>query len=187
MEATSSMSNDADAAARAAARRPSEFALTVPMFFLFLMASFEFGWLNVMRHTADNAAYEAARYAMVPGGTAAEAKAKANAILNIVGARGAKVTVTPGHADHDDRRGDRGDRHPDEEQRADRAAVHRQEDAAQRSDAADRAGASEPPADRKRCASDGKPRASSIECAGSGTATDRAAAAGSGRSGSSRP
>lgn len=74
----------------------AEFALTLPLFILFLMASFEFGWLNVLRHTADNACYEAARFAMVPGGTAAEAKAKANSLLNIIGARNAKVTVTPG-------------------------------------------------------------------------------------------
>jgi Flp pilus assembly protein TadG len=73
----------------------AEFALTLPIFILFLMASFEFGWLNVLRHTADNAAYEAARHAMVPGATAAEAKAKATSILNIVGARGAVVTVSP--------------------------------------------------------------------------------------------
>lgn len=73
----------------------AEFALTLPLFILFLMASFEFGWLNVLRHTADNACYEAARHAMVPGGTAAEAQAKANSLLNIIGARGAKVTVTP--------------------------------------------------------------------------------------------
>jgi Flp pilus assembly protein TadG len=73
----------------------TEFAFTAPIFVLFLMASFEFGWLNVLRHTADNAAYEAARYAMVPGGTAAEAKARANSILKIVGARGAVVTVNP--------------------------------------------------------------------------------------------
>lgn len=72
-----------------------EFAITAPVFFLFLLASFEFGWMNVMRHTADNAAYEAARTAMVPGGTAAEATAKANGILQIVGARNAKVTITP--------------------------------------------------------------------------------------------
>jgi Flp pilus assembly protein TadG len=72
-----------------------EFAVTAPIFFLFLLASFEFGWLNVIRHTADNAAYEAARTAMVPGATAAEAKTKANTLLNIVGARKAKVTVTP--------------------------------------------------------------------------------------------
>jgi Flp pilus assembly protein TadG len=73
----------------------TEFAMTAPIFVLFLMASFEFGWLNVLRHSADNAAYEAARYAMVPGGTAAEAKARANSMLKIVGARGAVVTVSP--------------------------------------------------------------------------------------------
>jgi Flp pilus assembly protein TadG len=72
-----------------------EFAIVAPIFFLFLMAAFEFGWLNVLRHTADNAAYEAARAVMVPGATAAEAVAKANSILSIVKARGAKVTVTP--------------------------------------------------------------------------------------------
>src|SRR3990170_776120 len=72
-----------------------EFALTLPIFFLFLLAAFEFGWLNVIRHTADNAAYEAARTAMVPGATAAEARTKANRLLRIVGTRGARVTVSP--------------------------------------------------------------------------------------------
>jgi Flp pilus assembly protein TadG len=72
-----------------------EFAITVPIFFLFLLAAFEFGWLNVVRHTADNAAYEAARAVVVPGATAAEATAKANSILNVVGARGAKIKITP--------------------------------------------------------------------------------------------
>lgn len=72
-----------------------EFALTAPVFFVFLLAAFEFGWLNVIRHTADNAAYEAARTAMVPGATADEARAKANGLLNIIGARGAQITVTP--------------------------------------------------------------------------------------------
>jgi Flp pilus assembly protein TadG len=76
-----------------------EFALTAPIFFLFLLAAFEFGWMNVIRHTADNAAYEAARTAMVPGATAAEAKAKANSLLGIVGTRGATVTVTPAQLD----------------------------------------------------------------------------------------
>jgi Flp pilus assembly protein TadG len=72
-----------------------EFAITAPIFFLFLLAAFEFGWLNVIRHTADNAAYEAARTAMVPGATAAEARNKANNLLRVVGARGARVTVAP--------------------------------------------------------------------------------------------
>jgi Flp pilus assembly protein TadG len=72
-----------------------EFALTAPIFFAFLLAAFEFGWMNVLRHTADNAAYEAARTAMVPGATAAEARRKANNLLRIVGARGARVSITP--------------------------------------------------------------------------------------------
>jgi Flp pilus assembly protein TadG len=72
-----------------------EFAIVAPIFFLLLLASFEFSRLNVIRHTADNAAYEAARHAMVPGATAAEAVAKANSILRVVGARGARVTINP--------------------------------------------------------------------------------------------
>src|SRR3954470_9870656 len=72
-----------------------EFAITAPIFFLFLLAAFEFGWLNVIRHTADNAAYEAARTVIVPGATSAEATAKATSILNAVGARGSKITITP--------------------------------------------------------------------------------------------
>lgn len=72
-----------------------EFAIIAPIFFLIVLALFEFSWLNVVRHTADNAAYEASRIAMVPGATAAEATAEANRIMNIVGTRGATVTVNP--------------------------------------------------------------------------------------------
>ena len=72
-----------------------EFAICAPLFFLVLLALFEFSWLNVIRHTADNAAYEATRVAMVPGATAAEAVAEANRILGAVGTRGASVTVSP--------------------------------------------------------------------------------------------
>ncbi|QDS96828.1 TadE/TadG family type IV pilus assembly protein [Adhaeretor mobilis] len=72
-----------------------EFAVVAPIFFVLVIAAFEFGRLNVMRHTADNAAYEAARHAMVPGATAAEAVQRATSILNIVGTRGATVTINP--------------------------------------------------------------------------------------------
>ena len=72
-----------------------EFALVAPIFFLLLLSSFEFSRLNVIRHTADNAAYEAARIAMVPGATAAEAITEANRIMDIAGARGTAVTVNP--------------------------------------------------------------------------------------------
>jgi Flp pilus assembly protein TadG len=73
-----------------------EFAIVAPVFFLVLFSMFEFSRLNVLRHTADNAAYEAARAAMVPGSTAADARAEAMRLMNAVGARGTVVNVTPG-------------------------------------------------------------------------------------------
>ena len=72
-----------------------EFAIIAPLFFMFILGAFEFGRLNIIRHTADNAAYEAARHAMVPGATAAEARDKANSILNIVGTQDPTVTISP--------------------------------------------------------------------------------------------
>lgn len=72
-----------------------EFALVAPVFFLVIFSMFEFSRLNVIRHTADNAAYEAARVAMVPGATAAEAITEANRLLDMIGTQGAVVTVNP--------------------------------------------------------------------------------------------
>ncbi|NOY30558.1 MAG: pilus assembly protein [Planctomycetes bacterium] len=72
-----------------------EFAVVAPVFILFLLVSFEFARLNIMRHTADSAAYEAARHAMVPGATATEAIDKANNLLSVVGTNGATVTINP--------------------------------------------------------------------------------------------
>ena len=78
-----------------------EFAIVASVFFVILGASFEFVRINVIRHTADNAAYEAARHAMVPGATAAEAITPHNTILNVVGTHGAVVTITPPVLDPD--------------------------------------------------------------------------------------
>lgn len=72
-----------------------EMAAAAPLFFLVLLAIFEFTWMAVIRHTADNAAYEAARIAIVPGATGDEAVAEANRIMNIVGTRSASVSITP--------------------------------------------------------------------------------------------
>jgi Flp pilus assembly protein TadG len=72
-----------------------EFALVAPAFFLVIMSMFEFTRLNVLRHTADNAAYEAARVAIVPGATVAQATTEANRLLSIVNARGAQVNFNP--------------------------------------------------------------------------------------------
>lgn len=72
-----------------------EFAIVAPIFFMLVLGSLEFGRLNIIRHTADQAAYEAARNAMVPGATTAEAKAAAEKMLKIVGTRGATVAINP--------------------------------------------------------------------------------------------
>jgi Flp pilus assembly protein TadG len=76
-----------------------EFAIVAPLLFLMILTMFEFSRLQVIRHTGDNAAYEAARKAMVPGATAAEAVAEANRIMRTIGARGVQVNVTPGRID----------------------------------------------------------------------------------------
>ena len=73
----------------------AEVAVMMPIFVLIIFAMFEFTRMAVLRHTADNAAYEAARIAMVTGGTAQDARDEANRILNIVRTNGAQVTVQP--------------------------------------------------------------------------------------------
>lgn len=72
-----------------------EFAITAPIVFLFFFAAFEFCRVAMIRHTADNAVYEAARVAIVPGGTAAEATTEAERVLATVGASDFAITVTP--------------------------------------------------------------------------------------------
>ena len=49
----------------------------------------------MLRHSVDNAAYEAARSVIVPGATAAEAEQAARAIMDVVWARGVDVEVDP--------------------------------------------------------------------------------------------
>lgn len=70
-----------------------EFAIVVPLFFLFLFAAIEFGRLNMVRHMVDNAAYEAARNAMVPGASTQEAINEANRVLALTGITGAQTHI----------------------------------------------------------------------------------------------
>jgi Flp pilus assembly protein TadG len=72
-----------------------EFAICSGLFFTILLAGFEFARFTYARHSVDQAAYEAARVAIVPGNTPALAIAKATQILNATGVRKATVTVTP--------------------------------------------------------------------------------------------
>ncbi len=81
-----------------AARRGAaavEMALVAPIVFVFVFGAIEFGRFNIVRHAANNAAYEAARHGMVPGATAGEMEAHAQQHLSAVSVTGATVQVTP--------------------------------------------------------------------------------------------
>lgn len=72
-----------------------EFALTAPILFMLLFAALEVGRMNLIHQTANNAAYEAARKAAVPGATVADAEAAGTRILQSIGVQGATVDVQP--------------------------------------------------------------------------------------------
>ncbi len=72
-----------------------EFALTVPLVFLFFFACIEFARASILRHAIDNAAYEACRVVIVPGGTRSEAEAAAQTLLNTFGISSATITISP--------------------------------------------------------------------------------------------
>lgn len=84
---------------RPAARRSGittvEFALTVPIAFLLLVATIEFARINMIRNTLVNAAYTGARRAMVPGSTATLASEEAKKVLTLCGIKDGSVAVTP--------------------------------------------------------------------------------------------
>ncbi len=78
-----------------------EFAIVAPILFLFFFAAFEFCRASMIRHTADNAVYEGARAAIIPGATAGEAQAEASLILNSLGLTNTTITVSPAALDAD--------------------------------------------------------------------------------------
>ena len=72
-----------------------EFAICAPILFLFFFASLEFSRVNMIRQSVENAVYEGARRGIVPGATAANCRASAQAVLNSISAGGATINVTP--------------------------------------------------------------------------------------------
>ncbi len=83
---------------RKTARRAAvtvEFAFVFPVFLIFLFAGVEMARLNMLRHAADNAAYESARYGIVPGATVAEVEQKAHEYLGSVKVTNGNITVNP--------------------------------------------------------------------------------------------
>ena len=72
-----------------------EFVLVSLVFFTLVFGMVEFSRLNIIRHAADNAAYEGARVGIVPGATVAEVEAAAQRMLDVVGVGTSTVVVTP--------------------------------------------------------------------------------------------
>ena len=70
-----------------------EFALIANVLLITLYSCIEFSRLNMIRNLAQDAAYYAARDAMVPGATVAEAKAEARRILRSMGTKGAAIVI----------------------------------------------------------------------------------------------
>lgn len=79
-----------------------EFAIVAPVLLLILFASIEFIRLSMIRNLVQDAAYFAARDAMVPGATEAEAEASANQILGYMNTQGATITINNGAGLTDD-------------------------------------------------------------------------------------
>lgn len=72
-----------------------EFAIIANVLFILIFVSFEFSRLHLTRNLAQDAAYFAARQAMVPGATAKEANQEATRILSAMFDRGYQITVHP--------------------------------------------------------------------------------------------
>ena len=75
-----------------------EFAIAGPVLLLVVFLAFEFARLSMIRNLAQNACYEAARFGMVEGATAAETEARALEVLQMLATRGAEITVNDGVA-----------------------------------------------------------------------------------------
>jgi Flp pilus assembly protein TadG len=72
-----------------------EFAITLPILLAFFGFFWEFARAEQIRQTTATAAYEGARQGIVEGGSASDARSKAQEILDAVGIRSATITVTP--------------------------------------------------------------------------------------------
>lgn len=86
-------------AARRSGAITVEVAFVAPLLFLFLFGAVEFARLNMLRNTVENAAYEGARRAVVPGATAAEAQTAALQALGSISVNNPTVQVSPATLD----------------------------------------------------------------------------------------
>ncbi len=75
-----------------------EFSLVAGIFFMLVFTAIELARVNMMRNLVQDAAYYAARKAIVPGASQQDAIAEAQRILGIVGTRNATITINNGSA-----------------------------------------------------------------------------------------
>lgn len=71
-----------------------EFAIVANIMMIMVLTCMEFARMNMVRNLSQDAAYFAARIAIVPGATAAEAEAEADRIMGAMVANGYTVTVS---------------------------------------------------------------------------------------------
>ena len=73
--------------------------MVAPAFMIVIAVCGEFSRMCIMRNTAQNACYEAARFVMAEGATVEDGIERATQILNRLGRRALAQIVN--HADHD--------------------------------------------------------------------------------------
>ncbi len=72
-----------------------EFAICAPILFFIFFAALEFGRVNMIRQSVENAVYEGSRRGIVPGATADDCRTAARNVLNTVSVSGAAIDVVP--------------------------------------------------------------------------------------------
>ena len=72
-----------------------EFAIVAPILFLLLFAVLEFWRINMIRHVAHQAAYQASRDGVIPGVAAATLQQTAHDVMAAIGTSGTIVDVDP--------------------------------------------------------------------------------------------
>jgi len=72
-----------------------EVAFVLPIFFFFTMTGIEFARLLYVRHSVEQAAYEACRVAVTPGATQQLVRQKGGELLRAVGVRDFAINLAP--------------------------------------------------------------------------------------------
>lgn len=72
-----------------------EFAIVLPIVLFCFATMIEISRIMLLQHSADTAAYEGARCAMVPGATSEEAIGSADRLLKSAGLKNCKIKVAP--------------------------------------------------------------------------------------------